>query len=39
MAAVRRSWEAVNNVEMGIAPGPETVDAIRELNSVAVGSR
>ena len=39
MAAVRRSWEAVRNVEMGKAPSPETVDAIRELNSVALGSR
>ena len=39
MAEVRRSWETVQNVEMGKASSPETVDAIRELNAAAVGSR
>ena len=39
MAEVRRSWDAVQNVEMGKVASPETVDAIRELNSVALGSR
>jgi catechol 2,3-dioxygenase-like lactoylglutathione lyase family enzyme len=39
MAEVRRSWEAVQNVEMGKAPSPETLDAIRALNAAAVGSR
>src|ERR671918_113508 len=39
MAEMRRSWEAVQNVEMGKAPSQETLDAIRELNAAAVGSR
>ncbi len=39
MADVLRSWEAVCNVEMGKPASPETVDAIRELSAVAVGSR
>ena len=39
MAEVRRSWETVQNVEMGKASSPETLDAIRELNAAAVGSR
>ncbi len=39
MAEVRRSWEAVQNVEMGKASSPETLDAIRELNAAAVSSR
>ena len=39
MAEVRRSWEAARNVEMGQTPSPETVQAIRELNSVVASSR
>ncbi len=39
MAEVLRSWETVQNVEMGMAPSPETLNAIRELNSVAAASR
>jgi catechol 2,3-dioxygenase-like lactoylglutathione lyase family enzyme len=39
MAEVRRSWETAQNVEMGKAPSPETLDAIRELNAAALGSR
>ncbi len=39
MEEVRRSWDVARNVEMGKAPSPETVQAIRELNSVAAGSR
>ncbi len=39
MAEVRRSWEAARNVEMGQPPSPETVQAIRELNSVVASSR
>ena len=39
MAEVRRSWETVQNVEMGKAPNPETLDAIRELNEAALASR
>ena len=39
MSEVRRSWETVRNVEMGKASSPETLDAIRELNAAAVGSR
>ena len=38
LAEVRRSWETVQNVEMGTAPSPETRDAIRELNAAAVAS-
>ena len=36
---VRRSWDVARNVEMGKPATPETVQAIRELNSVAAGSR
>jgi catechol 2,3-dioxygenase-like lactoylglutathione lyase family enzyme len=39
MAEVRRSYEPCQNVEMGKAPSPETQQAIRELNTAAVGSR
>ena len=39
MAEVRRSWETVQNVEMGKAASPETQAAIRELGAAAVGSR
>ena len=39
MAEVRRSWETVQNVEMGKAPSPETATAIRELNAAAMSSR
>ena len=40
LADVRRSYEVAQNVEMGQAPTPETVAAIRELNAAAaVGSR
>ena len=39
MEEVRRSWDVARNVEMGKAPSPETVQAIRELNTVAAGSR
>jgi len=39
MAEVRRSWDAAKIVEMGKAPSPETVDAIRELNAAAMASR
>ena len=39
MAEVRRSWETAKNVEMGKVASPETLDAIRELNAAAVGSR
>ena len=39
MAEVRRSWETVQNVEMGKAASPETVAAIRELNTTAPASR
>ena len=39
MAEVLRSWETVQNVEMGKVPSPETLNAIRELNSVAAASR
>ncbi len=39
MSEVRRSWETVQNVEMGKAASLETLDAIRELNAAAVGSR
>ena len=39
MAEVRRAWETVQQVEMGKAPSQETVDAIRQLNAAAVGSR
>jgi len=39
MAEVQRSWEAVQSVEMGMPASPETVAAIRELNTAAVASR
>ena len=39
MEDVNRSWDVARNVEMGKAATPETVQAIRELNSVAAGSR
>ena len=39
MAEVSRSWEVARNVEMGKAPSPETVQSIRELNSVVASSR
>ena len=39
LADVLRSWEAVRDVEMGKPASPETVDASRELNAAAVGSR
>ena len=39
MEEVTRSWEVARNVEMGQAPSPETVEAIRGLNAVAAGSR
>ncbi len=39
MADVQRSWDAVQTVEMGKVASPETLDAIRELNAAAVGSR
>ncbi len=39
IAEVRRSWEAVQNVEMGKVSSQETLDAIRELNAAAVASR
>ncbi len=39
MAEVRRSWETVQNVEMGKAASPETVAAIRELNTAAPAGR
>ena len=39
MAEVRRAWETVQNVEMGKAASPETLDAIRELSAVAQATR
>ncbi len=39
MEEVRRSWDVARDVEMGEVPTPETVNAIRELNAVAAGSR
>ena len=39
MADVDRSFEVAQNVEMGKPATPETANAIRELNAVAVGSR
>ena len=39
MADVDRSFEVAKNVEMGKPATPETANAIRELNAVAVGSR
>ncbi len=39
MAEVLRSWETVQNVEMGKPASPETLNAIRELNSAAAASR
>ena len=39
MADVSRSFEVAKNVEMGKPATPETANAIRELNAVAVGSR
>ena len=39
MEDVNRSWDVARNVEMGKAATPETAQAIRELNSVAAGSR
>jgi catechol 2,3-dioxygenase-like lactoylglutathione lyase family enzyme len=39
MSEVRRSWETVQNVRMGQAASPETVEAIRELNAAAAGRR
>ena len=39
MAEVLRSWETVQHVEMGEVPSPETLNAIRELNSAAVALR
>jgi catechol-2,3-dioxygenase len=39
MADVLQSWEAVRDVEMGKPANPETVEAIRDLSAVAVGSR
>ena len=39
MEEVRRSWDVARNVEMGKAPSPETVEAIRGLNAVVAGSR
>jgi catechol 2,3-dioxygenase-like lactoylglutathione lyase family enzyme len=39
MAEVRRSWDTVQNVEMGKPPSPETQEAIRALNAAAVASR
>ena len=40
MADVNRSFETVQNVEMGKPASPETIDAIRALNTAAgVGSR
>ena len=40
MAEVGRVWETVQHVEMGTAPDPEVVDAIRELSAAArVGPR
>ena len=39
MAEVQRSWEAVQNVEMGEPASPETQDAIRALREAALASR
>tara|TARA_Y100001947_G_C10249395_1_gene265171 strand:+ start:360 stop:854 length:495 start_codon:yes stop_codon:yes gene_type:complete len=39
MAEVQRSWEAVQNVEMGKPTSPETQEAIRVLRDAAVASR
>ncbi len=39
MEDVRKSYEVAQHVEMGQAPTRETAAAIRELSSVAVGSR
>ena len=39
MAEVQRSWEAVQNVEMGKPTSPETQEAIRALRDAAVASR
>ena len=39
MAEVLRSWETAKNVVMGKPASPETINAIRELNSAAVGGQ
>ena len=39
MADVNRSFEVAQNVEMGKAASPDTVEAIRELNTATVASR
>ena len=39
LAEVQRSWEAVQNVEMGKPTSPETQEAIRALRDAAVASR
>ena len=39
MAEVQRSWEAVQNVEMGKPTSPESQEAIRALRDAAVASR
>ncbi len=38
MAEVQRSWEAVQNVEMGKPASPETQEAIRALREAALAS-
>ena len=36
MAEVRKSWDLVQNVEMGKSPDPETLEALRELNAAGL---
>ena len=38
MEDVRRSYDVAKNVPMGTVPSPETAQAMRELNAVAVGA-